>query len=204
MAVRTPGLQDRNSFPRDWGNYNKPAELPNAAGAPLGAPQFDHLEEGDTAYIFQAGVAGRYWCVKPGASGAGDAVWATAAINDSYTPLVAASDGGTYAALEPFRFQRIGNRVRVTGTIQCTVQGAVGPINLTWDTPTNMDGTEQILGTCVYCGVVLSGYDPGDPGACNAGVVFNGPNQVLAATQSGAAVNPVPGDIFTVDFSYSE
>ena len=78
MAKRTPGLQDRSTYPRDWGNWPTPADLPNATGAPLTDPQYQHLEAGDVAYVFGTD-AGRYHCVAPGASGVGDAVW----LNDS-------------------------------------------------------------------------------------------------------------------------
>lgn len=71
MASRTPGLQGRSQYHRDWGNFTALSLLPNASGAPLAAADFV-LEAGDTAYV---DVIGFCYCVSPGGAGLGDAVW---------------------------------------------------------------------------------------------------------------------------------
>lgn len=75
MATRTPPLQTRSQFGRDWGNYATAADLPNASGAPLGAPFFSILEVGDTAYSVADGAT--YTCTNVGTAGGGDAVWSS-------------------------------------------------------------------------------------------------------------------------------
>lgn len=67
MATRTPTVQGRNLFHRDWGNYLSPEFLPNVAGSPFTS---DKLEEGDTAYVDRA--LARFVCVDPTV---GSAVW---------------------------------------------------------------------------------------------------------------------------------
>lgn len=76
MATRTPGLQLRNQYQRNWGNYPTAALLPNTAGTPLSASQFK-LEEGDEAYVIAEGVT--YVCTSAGGIGAAPAsTWAAA------------------------------------------------------------------------------------------------------------------------------
>lgn len=81
MANRTPGLQDRNQYHRNWGNYTDggqttPAngDLPNQPSNPLSNPEFSKLEAGDLAYVTTTD-AGVYYCVSPGTVGGGDAIW---------------------------------------------------------------------------------------------------------------------------------
>ena len=83
MAARSPGLQARSQYPRDWGNYVSAAVLPNASGAPLPAPAFANLEAGDTAYVPTATPATNigvlYVCSSPGTVNGGDAAWVSQA-----------------------------------------------------------------------------------------------------------------------------
>lgn len=82
MANRTPGLQQRSQYHRNWGNYTDggqttPAngDLPNQPSNALSNPEFSKLEAGDLAYVTTTD-AGVYYCVSPGTVGGGDAVWA--------------------------------------------------------------------------------------------------------------------------------
>lgn len=51
MAGRTPRVQDRSGFHRDWGNYNDPASLlPNQTFNPLSASEHEALEAGDVCW----------------------------------------------------------------------------------------------------------------------------------------------------------
>lgn len=75
MALRTPPLQTRSQFGRSWGNFASATALPNASGAPLGAPFFSILEVGDTAYSVADGAT--YTCTSVGTVGGGDAVWSS-------------------------------------------------------------------------------------------------------------------------------
>lgn len=72
MSTRTPPLQPRSGFHRDWGNYaNAFNALPNQAANPLAAAQHPVLEAGDRAFAIS-----RVWeCLDPGTAGGGDAVW---------------------------------------------------------------------------------------------------------------------------------
>lgn len=75
MAKRTPTLQERDQFHRDWGNVASSLVLPNAVGAPLGSPEWDKLEAGDTASVVLATHVERWACFDPGTVGGADAVW---------------------------------------------------------------------------------------------------------------------------------
>ncbi len=76
MATRTPPLQTRSRFHRDWGNFTSDTLLPNASGAPLAAAMFD-LEAGDQAFNDGSvgGLLSVYVCISAGTAGGGDAVW---------------------------------------------------------------------------------------------------------------------------------
>ncbi len=81
MAVRTPGLQQRSQYHRNWGNYTDggqttPAngDLPNQPSNALANPEFSKLEAGDLAYVTTTDP-GVYYCVSPGTVGGGDATW---------------------------------------------------------------------------------------------------------------------------------
>ena len=71
MATRTPPLQLRSQFGRDWGNYaDGVISLPNQSSNVLNATQ-PVLEVGDRAF-----ASSRVWeCLDPGTVGGGDAVW---------------------------------------------------------------------------------------------------------------------------------
>lgn len=74
MAGRTPRVQDRSGFHRDWGNYDDPASLlPNQPFNPLPASEHEALEPGDVCWA----LGSRYVCLDPGTAGGGDAVWWT-------------------------------------------------------------------------------------------------------------------------------
>jgi len=80
MASRTPPLQPRAQFQRDWGNFldggqTTPASgsLPNQPANALFASDFV-LEVGDKAYATSVDV-GAYVCIDAGSAGGGDAVW---------------------------------------------------------------------------------------------------------------------------------
>lgn len=73
MATSTPHVQDRNQFPRDWGNYASLSVCPKASGY-LGALNLvASLEQGDRAYITDVGPC---HCVSAGTPATLDAVWA--------------------------------------------------------------------------------------------------------------------------------
>lgn len=67
MSTKTPSIQQRSAFHRDWGNYLSPEFLPNVAGSPFTSTK---LEEGDTAYVDRA--LARFVCVDPTP---GSAIW---------------------------------------------------------------------------------------------------------------------------------
>lgn len=97
MAVRTPGLQSRNSVHRDWGNHtytlyapspiptwpapigrsadDGSAALPNTPGNLITATEFTKLEAGDVAATVSVSTVGeevgRWFCVHPGTFGVG-------------------------------------------------------------------------------------------------------------------------------------
>lgn len=73
MSTRTPNLQTRSQYQRNWGNYATSADLPNATGLPLAANEFSKLEAGDQAY--SVGDAATYTCTAVGTVGGGDATW---------------------------------------------------------------------------------------------------------------------------------
>lgn len=77
MSLRTPPLQPRSQFQRNWGNFATAADLPNASGAPLAAPAFAVLEVGDQAYSIADGAT--YTCTAVGTVGGGDATWSAGA-----------------------------------------------------------------------------------------------------------------------------
>lgn len=72
MSTRTPPLQLRSQFGRDWGNYaNGVISLPNQSSNVLNAAQHPVLEAGDRAF-----ATSRVWeCLDPGTAGGGDALW---------------------------------------------------------------------------------------------------------------------------------
>lgn len=75
MSLRTPGVQTRNQYGRDWGNYPTPNDLPNAPGGippVITLEQLADLELGDVAYTVSDGP---YFCSSAGVPGAGDATW---------------------------------------------------------------------------------------------------------------------------------
>jgi len=72
MSTSTPHIQDRNQFPRDWGNFTSLTLLPNASAYAGTVASVRPLERGDTAFV--DGV-GRVYCVSAGTPGALDAVW---------------------------------------------------------------------------------------------------------------------------------
>lgn len=72
MSTRTPGVQPRNEFGRDWGNYTVPNDLPNAAFSAITANELAPLEIGDTAFVSGGGL---YVCTFPGTFGLLDAIW---------------------------------------------------------------------------------------------------------------------------------
>lgn len=77
MATRTPPLQERSQFHRNWGNFASRAAVPNGPSSPLGALVLSLLEAGDLA--FAEDVQALYQCRDAGSAGLGDAVWAQAA-----------------------------------------------------------------------------------------------------------------------------
>lgn len=73
MATATPHVQDRNQFPRDWGNYASLSVCPKAVGYPGALNLVAALEQGDRAYIIGVGPC---HCVSAGTPAVLDAVWA--------------------------------------------------------------------------------------------------------------------------------
>ena len=74
MAGRTPRVQSRSGFHRDWGNYEDPASvLPNQPFNPLSFSEHEALEAGDVCWS----SGSRYVCLDPGTAGGGDAIWWT-------------------------------------------------------------------------------------------------------------------------------
>lgn len=100
MASKTPALQPRSAYHRNWGNYADPTLLPNASGAPLPNPEFSKLEAGDLAYVTTTNP-GVYYCQATGGPNNGLANWvllasaATTTIRDAHE-IVVVQDGGPY------------------------------------------------------------------------------------------------------------
>lgn len=112
MANRTPGLQPRNQYHRNWGNWTtwtslSVGDLPNQTLNVLSGPEYTKLEAGDLAYVTTTNP-GVYYCVSPGTDGGGDAQWAqlqagastVQTIRDAHQ-LVVAQDGGGFVVSTP-------------------------------------------------------------------------------------------------------
>lgn len=73
MSNKTPTLQTRSQYNRDWGNYASLITLPNGASNALAAPYFTQLEVGDTAYI--TGTSQKAVCTSVGTLSGANATW---------------------------------------------------------------------------------------------------------------------------------
>lgn len=102
MAARTPHIQNRNQFHRDWGNYASLLDMPNAAGMPLPDPNYSLLEPGDTAFSQATGQL--CICINAGSISGGDAVWiavggGAVSVRDSHRVVVGLTSAGDVAGV---------------------------------------------------------------------------------------------------------
>lgn len=121
MSTRTPILQDRNNYQRDWGNWKSLEELPNAVAQPLSAEKFT-LEAGDVACV--EGTSRRVYCYAPGTVGGGDAVW----LNDEISLRVDTVDRPVQIKGQSAYFLPWGTFVRALSTdMRVELSTAGGP-----------------------------------------------------------------------------
>lgn len=195
MAGRTPGLQARSQYHRDWGNYATPADLPNAASNAIGAPEFPKLEIGDTAYV--TGTSERYFCQAVGTSGGGDAVWAMTAGNtttrDAHQIVVGSTVNGDVAGNE-CDFADTGNGLALAQALDaaaalgypCDIR--IRPANITLD-PAAITGGGATYPLAVPSGCRVIGAGVGSTVITSSGTAAL--SQVIFDVSGAGATLPV-------------
>jgi hypothetical protein len=87
MSTKTPTLQTRSQYGRDWGNFTSLATLPNSSSNALANPYFTQLEVGDVAYI--TGTSQRAVCTAVGTLSGANATWTAIGSGGTTGPLFA-------------------------------------------------------------------------------------------------------------------
>jgi hypothetical protein len=122
MAAKTPTLQARSQYSRDWGNYATAADLPNASGNALANPYFTQLEVGDTAYV--TGTTQQYVCTSKGTLSGADATWGANPNTDHQGPRLIVGNSVAGDTLEVCNYLDVGDGVQLQAAL--TAAGALG------------------------------------------------------------------------------
>lgn len=99
-AGKGPNIQQRNQYPRDYGDWGSVLAAPNAPNWPataLASRQAEGLEAGDVCYITATQM--RAWCSSPGTVGGRNATWITGPVNFAFLNKAAQVTGTTPTVL---------------------------------------------------------------------------------------------------------
>ncbi len=129
--------------------------------------------------------------------------WKTSPVDSgSYAPTITDSQGKGLAMLEPFTFQRLLDRVIVSGVVAGLSGLDPGPLTITCTLPPGLPFGSLMSGSAVYGGDISSqGYDP-DMDPVGQGIVQQSGGNALVFTTVSTTFPPAGNVFWSFQFAY--